>query len=61
MLGSARGRWCNSTGLLTRDVFVHFKAIRGTGYRSLNEGDKVEFGVMQGKQGMQASDVVVIH
>jgi CspA family cold shock protein len=43
------------------DVFVHFKAIRGTGYRSLNEGDKVEFGVMQGKQGMQASDVVVIH
>jgi CspA family cold shock protein len=52
----------NRANFLTiRDVFVHFKAIRGTGYRSLNEGDKVEFGVMQGKQGMQASDVVVIH
>lgn len=42
------------------DVFVHFRAIRGDGYRSLAEGARVEFDVVQGPKGAQASDVVVM-
>ncbi|KAF0151791.1 MAG: cold shock protein (beta-ribbon CspA family), partial [Ignavibacteria bacterium] len=42
------------------DVFVHFKAIVGDGYRSLEEGQKVEFSVTQGQKGPQATDVKVI-
>jgi len=42
------------------DVFVHFKAIRGDGYRSLSEGQHVEFTVTQGQKGLQADDVVVV-
>jgi len=41
-------------------VFVHFNAIVGEGYRNLNEGDRVEFVVVQGQKGLQAQDVVVI-
>lgn len=41
------------------DVFVHFSAIQGDGYRSLNEGDEVEFRVEQGQKGLQAADVKV--
>lgn len=41
------------------DVFVHYSAIQSTGYRSLNEGDEVEFEVTQGNKGPQASNVVV--
>lgn len=41
------------------DVFVHFRAIRGEGYRSLEEGQVVEFTVTQGQKGPQAEDVVV--
>lgn len=40
-----------------KDVFVHHSAIIGEGYRSLNEGDKVEFEVTQGQKGPQASNV----
>ncbi len=40
------------------DVFVHFRAIRGEGYRSLDEGQRVEFTVAQGQKGLQAEDVV---
>jgi CspA family cold shock protein len=39
------------------DVFVHFSAIQDTGYRSLNENDKVEFDVTQGPKGPQAGNV----
>src|SRR5581483_8009998 len=39
------------------DVFVHFSAIQETGYRSLNENDKVEFEVSQGPKGPQAGNV----
>jgi CspA family cold shock protein len=39
------------------DVFVHFSAIEETGYRSLNENDKVEFEVSQGPKGPQAGKV----
>jgi len=42
------------------DVFVHFSAILGDGYKSLNEGDKVEFNVVAGAKGEQAADVVVV-
>jgi CspA family cold shock protein len=42
------------------DVFVHFSAIVGAGYRSLEEGQKVEFEITQGKKGPQAENVRVI-
>ena len=42
------------------DVFVHFNAIMGDGYKNLNEGDRVEFSVVQGQKGPAAQDVVVI-
>lgn len=41
------------------DVFVHFRAIRGDGYRSLADGQKVEFSVAQGQKGLQAEDVTI--
>ena len=39
------------------DVFVHFSAIQSSGYRSLNEGQTVEFDVAQGPKGPQAANV----
>ncbi len=42
------------------DVFVHHSAIRGEGYRNLEEGQSVEFNVEQGPKGLQATDVAVI-
>jgi cold shock protein len=39
------------------DVFVHFSAIQGEGYKELAEGQKVEFDVTQGQKGPQASNV----
>ena len=41
------------------DVFVHHNAISGDGYRSLDEGQKVEFDVTQGPKGLQAENVIV--
>jgi len=43
------------------DVFVHFSAIQGDGFRNLEEGQQVELTVEQGPKGLQASDVVVIY
>jgi cold shock protein len=40
------------------DVFVHFSAIQGTGYRTLTEGQKVEFSIEKGPKGLQAANVV---
>lgn len=40
------------------DVFVHYSAIKGEGYRTLSEGEEVEFEITQGKKGLQASNVV---
>lgn len=42
------------------DVFVHFRAIVSDGYRSLQEGQKVEFTVTQGQKGPQAENVTVV-
>ena len=42
------------------DVFVHFSAINADGYRSLKEGQRVEFTVAQGEKGLQAQDVSII-
>jgi CspA family cold shock protein len=39
------------------DVFVHFSAIQGSGYRDLQEGQPVEFEVVQGQRGPQAQEV----
>ena len=43
-----------------QDLFVHHSSIQGDGYKSLNEGDKVEFEVGQGQKGPQAQNVHVI-
>ena len=40
------------------DVFVHYSAIQGGGFRSLDEGERVEFEVVRGPKGDQASNVV---
>ncbi len=39
------------------DVFVHFSAIAGDGYKSLDEGDEVEFEITEGQKGPQAANV----
>jgi CspA family cold shock protein len=59
-------KWFNNSkgyGFIGRsagsDVFVHYTAIVGEGYRTLKEGDAVEFEIMQGTKGPQAANVVV--
>ena len=42
------------------DVFIHFSAIQGEGYKTLNEGQSVEFEVSDGEKGPQASNVVIL-
>ncbi|KGQ70400.1 cold-shock protein [Chelonobacter oris] len=61
-------KWFNSTkgfGFITpadgsKDLFVHFSGIIGNNYRSLDEGDKVEFNVQDSQRGPSAVDVAVI-
>ena len=60
-------KWFNATkgyGFIAReggaDVFVHFSAIEGSGYRSLEEGQQVEFTLEQGPKGLQAANVTVL-
>jgi len=57
-------KWFNSSkgyGFISReegdDVFVHFKAIVGEGFKSLDEGDRVQFEVQEGAKGLQAVNV----
>lgn len=59
-------KWFNNSkgyGFIGRDegpdIFVHYTAIVGDGYRTLQEGDSVEFEIVQGPKGRQASNVVV--
>ncbi len=42
------------------DVFVHFRNINSSGFKSLDEGQKVQFTVTQGQKGPQAEDVTII-
>jgi len=60
-------KWFNASkgyGFLEReggpDVFVHYTAIESDGYRSLQEGQKVEFSIEQGPKGLQAARVILI-
>jgi CspA family cold shock protein len=66
----ARGKvkWFNNAkgyGFIARedgpDVFVHYSAIKGDGYRSLDEGEEVEFEITDGPKGPQAENVVRVH
>jgi CspA family cold shock protein len=60
-------KWFNGSkgyGFIERDggtdVFVHFSAIQGRGFRNLEEGQNVEFTVEKGPKGLQAANVVVL-
>ncbi len=60
-------KWFNATkgyGFIQReggeDVFVHYRAIVGDGYKTLNEGDQVQFEVEQGPKGLQAANVTKV-
>ncbi|MCI6239160.1 MAG: cold-shock protein [Lachnospiraceae bacterium] len=46
------------TGEDGKDVFVHFSAIQGEGFKTLDEGQKVTYDLVQGNRGMQAANVV---
>ena len=51
-------------GFITRssgdDIFVHYSSVRGDGYRTLEDGQTVEFEVVQGAKGLQAQDVTIL-
>ena len=60
-------KWFNDSkgfGFITtdegNDVFVHYSAIQSDGFKSLKEGDKVEFEVVEGDKGPQAANVTVV-
>jgi len=66
-MAKGRVKWFNEKkgfGFISRDdgndVFVHFSAIKRDGFKSLDEGDEVEFEVSEGPKGLQAANVVVL-
>jgi CspA family cold shock protein len=64
-MSTGKVKWFNESkgyGFITpdeggRDVFVHSSAIQGDGYKTLSEGQVVEFEIIQGEKGMQADNV----
>jgi CspA family cold shock protein len=56
----AKGFGFISRGDGQKDVFVHFSAIQGDGFKSLAEGDRVEFDITQGQKGPQAANVNIV-
>ena len=66
-MATGKVKWFNDAkgfGFITpddggKDLFVHFSAIQGSGYRSLDEGAKVEYEPQQGDKGPQAANVVL--
>ena len=68
MRTTGKVKWFNEAkgfGFITRDdgqkdCFVHYSAIQGDGFKTLKEGDKVEFEVVQGQKGPAANDVTVV-
>ena len=66
-MAKGRVKWFNEKkgyGFISRDdgndVFVHFSAIKRDGFKTLYEGDEVEFEVSEGPKGLQATNVVVV-
>ncbi|MCM8531064.1 MAG: cold-shock protein [Lentisphaeraceae bacterium] len=66
-VNSGRVKWFDETkgfGFIEqegqKDVFVHFRAIQSPGYKTLTEGQEVEFEVEQGQKGPQAANVMVL-
>jgi CspA family cold shock protein len=68
MRNTGRVKWFNDSkgfGFITpedgqKDCFVHHSAIQGNGFKSLAEGDRVEYDIVEGKKGPAASNVVKI-
>ncbi|MFR7591261.1 MAG: cold-shock protein [Longibaculum sp.] len=66
-MNTGKVKWFNSEkgfGFITvdggKDVFVHFSAISGSGYKTLEEGQNVSFDIVEGDRGPQASNVTVL-
>ena len=66
-MAQGRVKWFNNSkgyGFIEieggKDIFVHYSAIEGSGYRSLEEGQPVEFEITQGTKGPQASNVRLV-
>lgn len=68
MASRGKVKWFNENkgyGFISRDegqeVFVHFSAIQGDGYRTLHEGEQVEFEIQDGERGLQAANVIRVN
>ena len=66
-MATGRVKWFNNSkgfGFIEQDgdddVFVHYSAILSDGFKTLNEGDQVEFEVTQGQKGLQAKNVTIL-
>ncbi|MCL4104024.1 UNVERIFIED_CONTAM: hypothetical protein GTU68_034886 [Idotea baltica] len=54
---NAKGFGFITSSVNAEDIFVHFRSIAGEGYRTLNEGQEVEFTLVEGPKGLQAEEV----